>query len=50
MDERLRSWRPTPEEVDRIRREIRPLIRDLARRDQEIIAREVFFRRLSKVG
>lgn len=50
MDERLRAWRPTQEEVDRIRREIRPLIRDLARRDQEMIAREIFFRRLGKVG
>ena len=50
MDERLRQWRPTREEVDQIITELRPLIRDLARRDQEQVARQVFFRRLSKVG
>ena len=50
MDERLRNWRPTKEEVDRIVLELRPLIRDLARREQEAVAREIFFRRLARVG
>jgi hypothetical protein len=53
VDERLKQWRPTPEEVDRIRIELRPLIREMARRDSEAlreVEQELFFRRLSKVG
>ena len=50
MDQRIREWRPSKEEVERIRVEIRPLIRDLAYRDQQVIAREIFLRRLARVG
>jgi hypothetical protein len=50
MDDRLRNWRPTPQELEQIRIEMRPLIRDLARRDQEAIAKEIFLRRLRRVG
>lgn len=45
MDERLRHWHPKPEEVQRIVAELRPLIRQLARRDQEAIAAEIARRR-----
>jgi hypothetical protein len=47
VDERLRAWRPTQEEVDEIVRSLRPLLRELARRDQEKIAAEVLRRRRS---
>jgi hypothetical protein len=53
MDEGLKQWRPTPEEVDRIRIELRPLIHEMARRDREVllnVEREIFYRRLSQVG
>jgi hypothetical protein len=50
MDDRLKSWRPTPQEIDKIRMEMRPLIRDLARRDQDAIAKEIFLRRLRRIG
>ena len=50
MDQRLKDWHPSKQEVERIVAELRPIIRDLARRDQEAIAREIFFRRLAKVG
>jgi hypothetical protein len=45
MDERLRAWRPTQEEVDEIVRSLRPLLRELARREQEKIAAEILRRR-----
>ena len=45
MDERLRHWHPDREEVERIVAELRPLIRQLARRDQQAIAAEVARRR-----
>lgn len=45
MDERLRHWHPTKSEVDAIIQEVRPLLRDLARRDQEAIAAEIFRRK-----
>jgi hypothetical protein len=50
MDQQTAKWRPTAEEVEQIRRELRPLIRDLARRDQEAIAKEIFRRRLARIG
>ena len=47
-------WRPGPEEVQRIVAEMRPLLRDLARRQQEQVAREILLRRhlreLARVG
>jgi len=45
MDERLRQWHPNREEVERIVAELRPMIRELARRDQQAIAAEVARRR-----
>ena len=45
MDERLRKWQPTQAEVDEIVRSLRPLIRELARQDQEKIATEILRRR-----
>ena len=45
MDERLRHWHPKPDEVQRIVAELRPLIRQLALRDQEAIAAEIARRR-----
>ena len=45
MDERLRAWRPTQDEVDEIVRSMRPLLRELARRDQQKIAAEILRRR-----
>jgi hypothetical protein len=33
--EQLRSWRPSPDEVDEILAELRPLIAELARRQAE---------------
>lgn len=45
MDERLRKWQPTQQEVDEIVRSLRPLIRELARQDQEKIATEIIRRR-----
>ena len=45
MDDRLRKWQPTQAEVDEIVRSLRPLIRELARRDQEKIATEIIRRR-----
>ncbi|HEX4979482.1 MAG TPA: hypothetical protein VFV35_05395 [Acidimicrobiales bacterium] len=45
MDERLRHWRPDREEVEKILCELRPLIRQLARRDQQAIAAEIARRR-----
>ncbi|MEA3076077.1 MAG: hypothetical protein QOF60_985 [Actinomycetota bacterium] len=45
MDERLRHWHPTKQEVEAIVREVRPLIRDLARRDQEAMTAELHRRR-----
>ena len=45
MDERLRRWQPSQAEVDDIVRSLRPLIRELARRDQEKIATEIIRRR-----
>ena len=45
MDERLRHWHPDPEEVEKIVAELRPLIRQLARRDQKAIAAEIARRR-----
>jgi hypothetical protein len=48
MDERLRNWHPTKREVDAIIREVRPLIRDLARRDQEAIAAEIYRRKAAQ--
>ena len=37
MDERLRDWRPTREEIERILEEMRPIIHELARRDRETV-------------
>ena len=48
MDERLRAWRPTQEEVDEIVRSLRPLLRELAFREQEKIAAEVLRRRRAR--
>jgi gamma-glutamyl:cysteine ligase YbdK (ATP-grasp superfamily) len=45
VDERLRAWRPTQEEVDEIVRSLRPLLRELAFREQEKIAAEILRRR-----
>jgi hypothetical protein len=45
MDERLRHWHPNREEVERIVAELRPLIHQLAQRDQQAIAAEVARRR-----
>ena len=45
MNEQLRQWHPNPEEVERIVAELRPLIRQLAQRDQQAIAAEVARRR-----
>jgi hypothetical protein len=45
MDERLRHWHPTKQEVEAIIEEVRPLLRDLARRDQQAIAAEIFRRK-----
>jgi hypothetical protein len=33
MDERLKNWHPTKAEVEEIVRELRPIIRDLARQE-----------------
>jgi hypothetical protein len=44
MDDRLPIWRPTRQEVNEIRMELRPLIGRLARRDQEAIAAELWAR------
>ena len=38
MDERLKNWHPTPAEVKAIVHELRPIIHELARRDNERIA------------
>ena len=32
MDDRLRNWHPTDEELEQILREMRPIIREFARR------------------
>ena len=48
MDERLKNWRPTQTEVNQIVQELRPLIRDLARRDQEAIAAEIMRRKRNR--
>ena len=45
MDERLRHWHPDREEVAKILDELRPLIRQLALRDQQAIAAEIARRR-----
>ena len=45
MDERLRHWHPDRDEVERIVAELRPLIRQLAMRDQQAIAAEIARRR-----
>lgn len=45
MDDRLRHWHPDRNEVEQIVAELRPLIRQLAKRDQEAIAAEVAVRR-----
>ncbi|HEX7165595.1 MAG TPA: hypothetical protein VF230_01310 [Acidimicrobiales bacterium] len=45
MDDRLRHWHPNQEEVAKIVDELRPLIRQLARRDQQAIAAEIARRR-----
>jgi hypothetical protein len=45
VDETLRHWHPTKQEVEAIVREVRPLIRDLARRDQEAMTAEMARRR-----
>lgn len=45
MDDRLRQWHPDRSEVERIVAELRPLIRQLAMRDQQAIAAEVARRR-----
>ena len=37
MDKRLQDWHPTKSELDEILRELRPLIRDFARRDRETL-------------
>lgn len=34
MNEQLRTWRPTADEVERIVAEMRPIIRAFARRDR----------------
>ena len=39
MDERLRAWRPTQEELERILDEMRPIIHEMARRDRESVTR-----------
>ena len=39
MDERLRAWRPTEEELERILEEMRPIIHEMARRDRESVGR-----------
>ena len=44
MDERLKNWHPTEAEVDEIVRELRSLIRDLARRDAAKIDRSAAVR------
>jgi hypothetical protein len=48
VDERLRVWRPTKEEVDEIVRSMRPLLRQLAFREQEKIAAEILRRRRAR--
>ena len=45
MNERLRQWHPNHEEVERIVAELRPLIREIAQRDEQAIAAEVARRR-----
>lgn len=45
MNERLRQWHPNHEEVERIVAELRPMIHELARRDQQAMAAEVDRRR-----
>jgi hypothetical protein len=42
VDENLRHWHPTKQEVEAIVREVRPLIRDLARREQAAITSDTF--------
>ena len=39
------TWRPSAPEVQQIVVEMRPLLRELARRDQEQIAKEILRRR-----
>jgi len=41
MDERLQDWHPTRGEVDEIVRELRPLIRCMARRENVALAVEL---------
>jgi hypothetical protein len=48
MNERLRQWHPNHEEVERIVAELRPLIHQLARRDQQAMADEVRRREASR--
>ena len=50
MDERLKAWHPTKEEVAQIVAELRPLIRQLAQRDQNAIAAEVARRRRRRLA
>lgn len=50
MDERLKNWHPTEAEVDEIVRELRSLIRDLARRDAIKIERPAAMARPLPVG
>ncbi len=37
-NEKLRSWQPTPEEVERILAEMRPIIADLVKRQFQVAA------------
>lgn len=41
----LRMWHPSKEEVDRLITGLRPLLAELARKDQDRIAEEVLRRR-----
>ena len=40
MDERSSTWHPTPDEVERIREELRPLLSQMAQRDLSTLAQE----------
>ena len=37
MDERTQAWQPSPEEIEAILAEMRPIIEDFARRAREAV-------------
>jgi len=43
MDEKM-TWHPSKDEVDLIRQEMRPIIAEIARRDEAALAAEVWRR------